>query len=210
MLRLKASKTTKSSITLTWAKVKNAKKYVLYASKCGKAKKLVKVKVLGPAKTKFALKKLSGKKLAKGTYYKSVIVAIDKNGKVISSSKMVHVATAGGKAGNYKKVTTKAKKNKLSIKAGKSFTLAGTAVAASKKLKVKNHRSAVVSYETTNTKIATVNKKGLVKGKAPGACYVYAYTQTGVYARVKVTVKKDSVKAASASLTPACRAIALR
>lgn len=90
------------------------------------------------------------KQLKKGTYYKFMIVALDKNNNVVSSSKIVHVATKGGKVGNAGKVTIKAKKNKVSIKKGKTFKL---------------------------------------KGKKKGTCYVYAYAQNGVFAKIKVTVK---------------------
>ena len=45
-LQFKAAKTTKSSIKLTWKKIKGAKKYVLYANKCGKKNKYKKLKAL--------------------------------------------------------------------------------------------------------------------------------------------------------------------
>ena len=45
------------------------------------------------------------------------------------------------------------------------------------------------AYGTTNPTIATVTKKGVIKGKKKGKCYVYAYVQNGVFAKIKVTVK---------------------
>ena len=100
---------------------------------------------------------------------------------------MIHEATAGGKVGNDKKVKTNAKKNKVSIKAKKKFKLKAKEVPASKKLKVKRHRK--VAYESSDTKIATVSGKGVVKGLKKGKCKVYAYAQNGVCQTVKVTVK---------------------
>ena len=91
------------------------------------------------------------------------------------------------KGGNVGKVTTKAKKNKVSIRKGKTFKLAGKQVAASKTLKVKKHRA--VTYESTNPKVATVTSKSVIRGKKKGNCYVYAYVQNGVFAKVKVTVR---------------------
>ena len=44
-------------------------------------------------------------------------------------------------------------------------------------------------YESTNKKIATVSKKGVIKGIKKGSCYVYVYTQNGLYKRIKVRVK---------------------
>jgi hypothetical protein len=71
---------------------------------------------------------------------------------------MIHVATIGGKVGNYKAVKTKAKKNKVEIEDGKSFKLAGKGVPQSKKLKVKAHTR--VRYESANNDIAKVTAKG--------------------------------------------------
>ena len=132
-------------------------------------------------------KKVLGKKLKKGTYYKFMVVALDRNNNVVSSSKIIHVATKGGKVGNVGKVTTKAKKNKVVIKKGKTFKLKGKQTPAVKKLKVKKHRA--VKYESSNPKIATVTKKGVIKGKKKGTCFIYAYAQNGVFAKIKVTVK---------------------
>ena len=54
-------------------------------------------------------------------------------------------------------------------------------------LKVKTHRK--VAWESGNIEIAKVNKKGKITGVKKGTCYVYAYAQNGVCARVKVTIK---------------------
>ena len=184
-LQLKSSKQTNTSVTLSWKKVTGAKKYVIYGNKCGKNNKMQRLAESTGKSKKFT--KVLGKKVKKGTYYKFMIIALDKNDKVISSSKIVHVATKGGKVCNISKVTTKAKKNKVSIKKGNTFKLAGKQVAASKKLKVSIHRA--VCYESSNPKIATVSKKGVIKGKKKGTCYVYAYAQNGVFAKIKVTIK---------------------
>ena len=133
-------------------------------------------------------KKIAGKKLKKGKYYKFIVVALDKNNKVVSTSKIIHVATKGGKVGNYKSVTVKktvvSKAKKL--RKGKTLKLNAKVVKASKQ-KVKGHRK--LSYESSNTAIVTVSKKGVVKGKKKGSCYIYAYAQNGVYKRVRITVK---------------------
>ena len=180
-LMLKSTKQTNTSIKLTWKKVTGAKTYVIYGNKCGKTYKPKRLgKSTGSTKTI--------KNLKKGTYYKFIIVALNKNNKVVSTSKVIHVATKGGKAGNNKSVTVKktviAKAKKL--KKGKSLKLNAKAVKASK-LAVKNHRA--VSYESSNPKIATVSKKGVVKGKKKGTCYIYAYAQNGVAKKIKVVVR---------------------
>ena len=117
----------------------------------------------------------------------AIVVARDANGKVVSTSKVIHVATKGGKVGNSSKVKTAAKSNKVTLKKGKTFSLEAKAVAASKKLTVKSHRA--IKYESSDPAIATVSTKGVVKAKKAGTCYVYAYAQNGIAVKVKVTVK---------------------
>lgn len=187
LLQAKAKGAAKNSVTLGWTSVKGAKKYVVYGNACNVGKKVNKyVKLKTTTKKSITIKKIKGKKVKKGTYYKFMVVALDKNNRVIGSSKTVHVATKGGKVGNDKTVTTAAKKNKVALKKGKTFRLKAKAVPASKKLKVRRHRK--ISYESSNSKIATV-KNGVITAKKKGTCYVYAYAQNGVFKKIKVTVK---------------------
>ena len=184
-LQLKIGKLTASSIQIKWKKVSGAKKYVIYGNKCGTKNRVKKLATVSGSNKTF--KKILGKKVKKGTYYKFIIVALNAKNQVVTTSKMVHGATKGGKVGNDKAVTTKAKKNKVTIKKGKTFKLAAKAVAQSKKLKVRRHRG--ICYESSNKKVATVSKKGVITGKKKGTCYVYAYAQNGVMKKIKVTVK---------------------
>ncbi|MBQ6439969.1 MAG: Ig-like domain-containing protein [Mogibacterium sp.] len=178
-LTLKSTKQTKTSIKLTWKKISGAKKYVIYGNACGKSKKLKKLTTsTGSSKT---IKKAAGKKLKKGTYYKFIVVALNSNNKVVSTSRVIHVATKG--KGNHTKVTTKAKKNKVSLKKGKTFKLRAKAVGKN----VKKH--VAVRYESTNPKVAKVSKSGKITAKKKGKCYVYVFAQNGVFKKIKVTVK---------------------
>ncbi len=127
-------------------------------------------------------------KLKKGTYYKYTAVAYKmENGfqKVLASSKTVHAATAGGKVGNYRYV--KVNKKSVKLKKGKTFAIKPKQIPSSNKLKVKKHRA--VCYESSNTNIADVSKRGVIKAKKRGSCVVYVYSQSGVFTKVKVTVK---------------------
>ena len=186
-LALKSSKQTNTSIDLSWNRVANASTYVIYGNKCGKGIRPVKLAVT--SSNKQSVKTIGNLKLKRGTYYRFIVVALDRNNNVVSASKLIHVATKGGKAGNHKKVTVsksvikKAKK----LKKGKSLKLKAKAVPQSRKLKVKKHRA--VAYESSNINIATVSKKGVVKAKNKGACYIYAYAQNGVCKKIKVVVK---------------------
>ena len=128
-----------------------------------------------------------GSKVKKGTYYKLMLVAFDRNGNKISTSKVLHVATKGGKVTNFKSLKTKAKRNKVKLKVGKSFKLRTKGIKAQKKLKVRTHRK--IQYEISDSSIITVNSKGVIKAKKKGTSYIYAYAQNGVYRRIKVVVR---------------------
>ncbi|MCR4689767.1 MAG: fibronectin type III domain-containing protein [Lachnospiraceae bacterium] len=129
-LQLAAKKTTKNSVKLSWKKGPDAVSYKVYGSPCGKKNSLSALAVVTkPGYTQKGLKK--------GTYYKYMVAAFDQDGKLLASSVMVHAATQGGKVGNCKKITTKAKKNKAVLKAGKKFSLKAKQTAEKKKLKIK-------------------------------------------------------------------------
>ena len=122
------------------------------------------------------------KKLKKGTYYKYLIVAVNGN-KALATSKTIHVATKGGKVGNNTGV--KLSKTSLSLKVKKSKTIKAALKKGS--LKVKTHRK--VAWESSNISIAKVSSKGKITAVKKGTCYIYAYAQNGVCAKIKVTVK---------------------
>ncbi len=182
LLSAKQKKVTKNAITISWNKLKGAKTYVIYGNKCGKTNRYKFI-------TTVSSTSYTQKKLKSGTYYKYLVTAFDKKGKSIAAAKTLHIATTGGKAGNFAKVTTSAKKDKVTLaKKGKTFKLNAKAVAASKKLKVSVHRK--MQYESSNAKIAAVSSKGVITAKKKGTCYIYAYAQSGAFKKIKVTVKK--------------------
>ena len=184
LLQLRAKKVSNKAVRLTWTKVKGADGYIIYGNRCNTGGKKYPYKVLKVLKGNTWKK--SG--LKKGTYYKFMAVAYKKvNGsqKVLASSKTIHVATSGGKVGNYK--TVKVNKKAVKLKKGKTFRIKARQVPESRKRKVKKHRA--VCYESSNPGIASVSKKGIVKAKKKGSCFVYVYSQSGTFAKVKVTVK---------------------
>ena len=127
-------------------------------------------------------------KLKKGTYYKYVVIAYKMTGagqKVIASSKTIHVATAGGKVGNYKKV--KLNKKIVKLKCGKVFKIKAEQVPEKKKLKVKRHRD--LCFESSNPAIAAVSASGRVEAKKKGRCVIYVYSQSGTFNKMTVRVK---------------------
>ena len=201
-LKLKSTSQGKGNIKLSWTKNKKAVKYVVYGNSCNaKGKKYKPVKLATVKGGSFNAKKIGKAKVKKGTYYKFILVALDKNNNVVSTTKTIHVATKGSKAGNHKSVTVKAKVNakgkatkkytslsKTVLKKGKLLKLKVSLNPQSKKQKVSKHVG--VRYESSNTKIATVSSKGVIKAKkAKGSCIIYVYAQNGVSKQVKITVK---------------------
>lgn len=181
LLRAQTTKLKKNSVTVKWNKVKNADGYIVYGAKCGAKSKYKVLKVVSGKTTSY-----THKKLKKGTYYKYNIVAFKYvNGvKVtLAASKKIHATTLGGKYGVAKSV--KLNKSKVKIKKGKTFKIKASEIKKDKK--IKKHRA--ICYESSNTKIATVNSKGKIKAKKKGKCTIYVYAQNGVYKTVKVTVK---------------------
>ncbi len=177
-LKLKAKGGNKS-VKLSWSKVNGADGYIIYGAACGKQMEAI---------TEIAASKKSYivKKLAKGKYYKYMVVAyknIYGEKCTINTSVTVHIATKGGKFGNPTAITYS--KKKISLKTGSTFTLKPKLQLNSK---VKTH-IAKFRYESLNPAVAMVNKKGKIKGNSKGSCYVYMYTQNGLYKKVKVIIK---------------------
>ena len=173
LLQAKGSAKGKNAIKISWKKIKQAKNYTIYGNKCGKSNKYKKIATV--KKNSFIEKKLK-----KGTYYKYIVVA-NTSSHVIAVSKTVHVATKGGKATNYKKV--KAPKI-VKVRVNKSKKVKAKAIKES--AKTRNHR--FIAYESSDVRVATVGKNGVIKGIHKGSCYVCAYAQDGKMAKIKVKV----------------------
>ena len=179
-LYTKIGKVKKNSLKLSWKKIKDADGYIIYGAKCGKKLGYL-TKIENPSKTAYTVKKLK-----KNTYYKYVVVAYKKTAdgdKVITTSRSVHAATAGGKKGN--PVSLKLKKSKISIKVGKTAKIK----ASMKKSKKVNVHIAKYRYESLDESIATVDKNGKVKGISKGNTKIIVYTQNGICKKVNIKVK---------------------
>ncbi|MBO5302998.1 MAG: glycoside hydrolase family 127 protein [Lachnospiraceae bacterium] len=187
VLKAQVKKSTKNSNKVQWAKVKEADGYVVLGNMCNSGKKKYAYEVLTII-DKNSTTSYTHKGLKKATYYKYIVQAykmVDGKVSILETSKTIHSATKSNKSANVKSLKVNKKKVTLAKK-GKTFKLKVTQKKTSKKFT--NHRD--VSYESSNTKVATVDKNGKITAKKKGTCTIYVYAQNGVYQTVKVTVKK--------------------
>lgn len=184
-LRLAYVSSTKKTATLNWKEIEGADGYVVYGAPCNTKGQINKVKKLAVIKNGVTTT-YKDKGLKSGTYYKYVVKAyklVDDKKVFIARSKTVHVTTAGGKYGNAKSV--KVNKTSVNLTTGEKFKVKASMVKKDKTIK----QHVEIRYETSNSKVATVNSKGVITAKGKGTCYIYVYAQNGVYKRIKVTVK---------------------
>ena len=183
-LRLRVPISTKTTNVLKWTKQTGADGYVIYGAPCNTKKQIFTFAKLVTIKNGGATT-WTHKNLKSGTYYKYFIKAYKLvNGKKVwlAKSQVVHSTTTGGKYGNAKAV--KVNKSAVSLTVGKTFTIKAEQVLKDKP--IAGHQN--IKYESSNTKVASVSSKGVIKAKKKGICYIYVYAQNGVYKRIKVVV----------------------
>ena len=145
---------------------------------------------------------ISGKKVSKAVTYKSSnkkVATVNAKGKITAKKKGKAVITVISKANKKKTVkikvmvgtpVTKVKlnKTKANLNVGKSLTLKTT-------LSPKKPSNKGIIWKSSNTKVATVTSKGVVKAKKAGTVKITATAKdgSGKKATCKVTVKKAAV-----------------
>lgn len=179
------------SVNLSWNKVKDADRYVIYFAKCnikGKEYTCKKIKTVN-AKTL----KWTKNKLKKNTEYKFYVVAQKKSGgnyKTIAKSNIGHFITGNvhGKYTNPKSL--KLSKTALTLKKGKTAVIKSSIskVKKNKKLLLAGH-AAKLRYISNKPAVATVNAKGKVTAKKKGTAVIYVQTINGIWKTCKITVK---------------------
>lgn len=191
-INLKSVTQKNNKVQISWTKVNEADGYDVYVRYCGsKAKKPVKT-IKKNTTTKTSVAKINGKKINhKKNFYVKVYAYKMVNGKKKIIAKTITAHLAGTKSVKYTNPKAlKLTKSTYSIKVGKTSKIKAkvTLKNSKKKLLPKSH-AAKLRYKSSNTKIATVNKNGTIKGKKKGTCYIYVYTVNGLMKKVKVTVK---------------------
>ena len=191
-INLKSVTQKNNKVQISWTKVNEADGYDVYVRYCGsKAKKPVKT-IKKNTTTKTSVAKINGKKInQKKNFHVKVYAYKMVNGKKKIIAKTITAHLAGTKSVKYTNPKAlKLTKSTYSIKVGKTAKIKAkvTLKNSKKKLLPKSH-AAKLRYKSSNTKIATVNKNGTIKGKKKGTCYIYVYTVNGLMKKVKVTVK---------------------
>lgn len=134
--------------------------------------------LIGAVENSKSVVKISNKKLAEGTYYITVRSTDDK----VDSFTDYQVSTKVEKYVAVKKIKVNGKK---AVKKGKKIQL--SAIVAPSNASVKD-----VTWKTSNSKIATVTKKGVVTGKKPGIVTITVVSKDNkkVIAKYKIKVTK--------------------
>ena len=181
-----------TSIRVQWKTVPNADGYIIYRCKPS-SKKYVKVHTLACSKAGVR-KQWTDKKLKKNKIYKYKIASYkNENGKQVVSSLSEWVSAKTYERGK-KKINARAPKVSkkevyLGLCSSKKLTCY-VELAKYGKNKKKKAFSTKVRWRSSDTLVATVDKKGNITAKVKaGRCNVYAISHNGTRTKVKVTVK---------------------
>ena len=177
-------KVKKNSIVLSWKKYAGATGYDVYWRYCDGSINYKKVGTVKNGKLS-----ITHKKLKKDREYKYFIAAykmVEGRKIYIAKSNGVHVAMK--KAATTNVASIKVNKKKVTLAVGKTFTLKCEIKAENSSKNLVFHTSSY-RYYTTNSKVATVSKAGVIKAKGKGTCSIYVLANNGVYKKVKVKVK---------------------
>ena len=175
----------KNGVKLSWKKVKKASGYLIYGAEYGS-----KMKLLGTVGKKKRSWTKSG--LKSDTYYKYIVVAYKYVSKydaksVLTTSETVYAATADSRLSDVKSVMFTNNEKSCVASPGETLYVKADAVMSG------DGKTLVgVRYESSNPKVATVDKNGIVKCKKAGKALIYAIAQNGKSKSFKVLVKKQS------------------
>ncbi len=173
-------------------KSKSADGYFVYAQYCGKKMTKPVKTIKKNSVTKTTITKIGGKKISTKKQFK-VYVAPYKivNGKKVKLGKSMTAHMVGAKNKKYsnvKKLTIK--KKKYTVKVGKTKKIKAKVTLVKKNRKhIPEGHGTKFRYKSSNKKIATVTKKGKIKGKKKGKCTIYVYAINGITKKIKVKVK---------------------
>lgn len=178
----RAIKCTDNSIKYKWSEIKGAAGYLIYGNFCNLGGKKYKYKLVGETKKL----EYTAKKLNKDRYYKYYIAAyklVDGKKIIFCVSKTIHATTTSEKNGSAEKI--KLNKDKVTLSVDEKFKIIAREINKTKT--IKTHRP--ICYESSDPKVAKVDKNGKITAKKSGKCKIWVYAQNGLYVKVSVTVK---------------------
>ena len=179
-------------LSVAWSKVPGADGYDVFFSRCSHGGKRTVVRraatLEGAGATSWETAGLKAHRAYKVRIRAYVMQGDEKV--YVRSSPLLHLYTAGGTAKFTNAKGVKVNRKKVKLSKGKTFRLKAKVrkLDKSKRLFPKSH-AARVRYLSSDTSVATVSPKGKVRARSKGECTVYVYAHSGIYKKVKVTVK---------------------
>lgn len=170
------------SVTLRWNTVKDADGYMIYGVECGNNSKY---RLLRTVRGNVNSWTHTG--LKKATYYRYSVVAyrnINKKKVTIAQTYSMHIATIGKKHAYARNLQVN--RTNVVLNRGKRTALRTKVIYSSGK--IQNHIAAV-RFSSSNSRVATVNSRGIISARNKGTCIIYCYAPNGVRKNVRVTVR---------------------
>ena len=170
------------SVTLRWNTVKDADGYMIYGAECGNNSKY---RLLRTVRGNVNSWTHTG--LKKATYYRYSVVAyrnINKKKVTIAQTYSMHIATTGTKHAYARNLQVN--RTNVVLNRGKRTALRTKVIYSSGK--IQNHIAAV-RFSSSNSRVATVNSRGIISARNKGTCIIYCYAPNGVRKNVRVTVR---------------------
>lgn len=170
------------SVTLRWNTVKDADGYMIYGAECGNNSKY---RLLRTVRGNVNSWTHTG--LKKATYYRYSVVAyrnINKKKVTIAQTYSMHIATTGKKHAYARNLQVN--RTNVVLNRGKRTALRTKVIYSSGK--IQNHIAAV-RFSSSNSRVATVDSRGIISARNKGTCIIYCYAPNGVRKNVRVTVR---------------------
>lgn len=170
------------SVTLRWNTVKDADGYMIYGAECGNNSKY---RLLRTVRGNVNSWTHTG--LKKATYYRYSVVAyrnINKKKVTIAQTYSMHIATTGKKHAYARNLQVN--RTNVVLNRGKRTAFRTKVIYSSGK--IQNHIAAV-RFSSSNSRVATVNSRGIISARNKGTCIIYCYAPNGVRKNVRVTVR---------------------
>ncbi len=170
------------SVTLRWNTVKDADGYMIYGVECGNNSKY---RLLRTVRGNVNSWTHTG--LKKATYYRYSVVAyrnINKKKVTIAQTYSMHIATTGKKHAYARNLQVN--RTNVVLNRGKRTALRTKVIYSSGK--IQNHIAAV-RFSSSNSRVATVDSRGIISARNKGTCIIYCYAPNGVRKNVRVIVR---------------------